>query len=215
MTHDIQLDHVDNLSSSAIACSSGSFSELYPPTPDPPVKEVFQIGENQLKIELENSSAYAPLNPLDTIVLTPTTTSIPHQEFNLDPCVLAAFEHDYGFLPKRTTAIETPSPSPSPSPTISKRTTTRGFRRTSSRLQSRAALFDVNQLLNNDTCLPSENNSIASKKVKYSRHINRATDIQTEDDLSYYLERRRKNNEASKQSRAARKQKFGDMHLRW
>lgn len=52
-------------------------------------------------------------------------------------------------------------------------------------------------------------------KNKRSRNVNRAKDIQSPDDLSYYLERRRKNNEASKVSRAARKQKFDIMDQQW
>ncbi|CAF3900662.1 unnamed protein product [Rotaria magnacalcarata] len=60
----------------------------------------------------------------------------------------------------------------------------------------------------------SEDSSVSLKRTKNARQVNRATDIQTADDLSYYLERRRKNNEASKMSRAARKQKFGDMDSR-
>jgi hypothetical protein len=162
-----------------MACSSGSFSELCPPTPEPSTKEMFYIDANQLKIEPENPLTYTELNSFENFVLTPSTSTAISQEFNFDPITLAAFEHDYGFLSKRSTIVDTPSPSP----TISKRTPTRAPRRTSSRLQS--------------------------------HHVNRATDIKTEDDLSYYLERRRKNNEASKMSRAARKQKFGDMDSRW
>lgn len=201
--NDIQSDHLDSIPPSAIACSSGSFSELYPPTPEISAKEMFHIDANQLKMEPENPLIYTELNSLENFVLTPATATSLSQEFNFDPSTLAAFEHDYGFLPKRSTIVDTPSPSP----TISKRTTTRSTRRTSSRLQSRAAL-------NDNLCLSpaiSETSSISSKRTKYPRHINRATDIKTEDDLSYYLERRRKNNEASKMSRAARKQKFGDM----
>jgi hypothetical protein len=84
---------------------------------------------------------------------------------------------------------------------LTKRTPKRGSRRASSRIQSRAV-----------RSTPSEMNST---KAKRTANVNRATDIKTSDDLSYYLERRRKNNEASKTSRAARKQKFGDMDERW
>jgi hypothetical protein len=190
-----------------MACSSGSFSELCPPTPEPSTKEMFYIDANQLKIEPENPLTYTELNSFENFVLTPSTSTAISQEFNFDPITLAAFEHDYGFLSKRSTIVDTPSPSP----TISKRTPTRAPRRTSSRLQSRAALND------NSCASPaiSENSSVSSKRTKHPRHVNRATDIKTEDDLSYYLERRRKNNEASKMSRAARKQKFGDMDSRW
>jgi len=165
-------------------------------------------------MEPENSLIYTELNSFENFVLTPTTSTPISQEFNFDPCVLASFEHDYGFLSKRSTVVNTPSPSP----TISKRTPTRTTRRTSSRIQSRAVLNDMNKISNDNSFLSpaiSENSSISCKKTKYSRHVNRATDIKTEDDLSYYLERRRKNNEASKVSRAARKQKFGDMDVRW
>lgn len=171
-------------------------------------KEIFQIDANQLKLEPENPLVYAELNSFDNFILTPTTSASISQEFDFDPRTLASFEHDYEFLSKHETIIDTPSPSP----TVSKRTTTtRSSRRTSSRLQSRAAL-------NDDLCLSpaiSENSSISSRRTKHARHINRAVDIKNEDDLSYYLERRRKNNEASKMSRAARKQKFGDMDVQW
>lgn len=214
-SNDIQSIHVDNVPPSAIACSSGSFSECYPPTPEPPIKEMFTTEAQQLKIEPDTTLMYTQLDSFDNFVLTPSTsTPHPAQEFNFDPDALAAFEHDYGFLSKRTTTI---IDTPSPSPTIPKRTPIRQSRRLQSRLQSRATLNDVNHDLNDDihsSTNISENSSITFKRTKNSRHVNRAVDIKTEDDLSYYLERRRKNNEASKMSRAARKQKFGDMHLR-
>jgi hypothetical protein len=167
---------------------------------------VFHIDANQLKMEPENPLIYTELNSFDNFDFTPSTSTPTHQQFIFDERALAAYQHDYGFLSKRSTVVDTPSPSP----TISKRTSTRVPRRTSSRLQSRVALND------DDSCLSptiSENSSISLKRTKRSRHVNRATDIKTEDDLSYYLERRRKNNEASKMSRAARKQKFGTMDL--
>ncbi|CAF0892427.1 unnamed protein product [Rotaria sordida] len=214
MSDDIDSNYIDSILPSATACSSGSFSEFHPPTPEQPRNEVFHIETNQLKIEPDNLLVYTELNSFDNFVSTPSTTSAPiAQEFNFDPSVLAAFEHDYGYLPKRTTVFDTPSPSP----TISKRTPTRGPRRTSSRLQSRATLIDFNQILNENTCSSptmSDCSSISLKRTRQPRHIHRATDIKTEDDLSYYLERRRKNNEASKISRATRKQKFGDMDFR-
>lgn len=106
--------------------------------------------------------------------------------------VLNAIEHDHAFFPKRNPIDETPSSSTT-AKTISKRTPTRGSRRISSRIQSRAVC------------------TTTMTKKKRGKNINCANDVQTSDDLSYYLERRRKNNEASKLSRAARKQKFGDM----
>jgi hypothetical protein len=177
-------------------------------------KDEFYIEGNQLKMEPENPLTYTELNSFANFALTPSTSTHISQEFNFDPPTLAAFEHDYAFLSKRTTIVDTPSPSP----TTSKRTPTRGGRRTSSRLQSRVALIDIKQMLNDDSCSSptiSENSSISIKRSKHSRHVNRAKDIKTEDDLSYYLERRRKNNEASKMSRAVRKQKFGDMDFQW
>ncbi|CAF2391489.1 unnamed protein product [Rotaria sp. Silwood2] len=213
MSNDINANHIDSILPSATACSSGSFSELCPSTPEQPAKEIFHIETNQLKMESDNSLVYTQLDSFDDFVPTPSTSAPIAQKFNFDPSALAAFEHDYGFLSKRTTVFDTPSPSP----TISKRTPTRRCRRTSSRLQSRAQLIDFNQILNENTCSSptiSEDSSISLKRTKNPRHIHRATDIKTEDDLSYYLERRRKNNEASKVSRAVRKQKFGDMDLR-
>jgi hypothetical protein len=188
-----------------MACSSGSFTELYPPTPELSTKDMFHFDANQLKTEPENPLIYTQLDSFDNFAITPSTSTPVSQEFNFDPCVLAAFDHDYKSLSKRTTVVDTPSPSP----TVSKRTSTRTTRRTSSRLQSRAALI-------NNSCLsPTTSESDSFKKTKHSRHVSRATDIKTEDDLSYYLERRRKNNEASKMSRAVRKQKFGNMDARW
>lgn len=165
-------------------------------------------------MEPDNPMVYTQLNSFDNFAFTPSIETPLSQEFNFDPSALAAFEHDYGYLSKRTTVVDTPTPSP----TTPKRTSTRRSCRTSSRLQSRAALIDFNQILNDNSCLSpttSEDSSRTPKRTRNSRHVHRATDIKTEDDLSYYLERRRKNNEASKMSRAARKQKFGDMDSRW
>lgn len=50
-----------------------------------------------------------------------------------------------------------------------------------------------------------------AKRTKNAKNVNRAGDIKTADDLNYYLERRRKNNAASRVSRAVRKQKFDEM----
>lgn len=110
---------------------------------------------------------------------------------------LNAIEHDHAFLTKRTPDSDVPSSS-----TTSKRNPTRGSRRTSSRIQSRAVATTVHD-------------EHSSNKNKRSRQTSRAADVKNTEDLSYYLERRRKNNEASKVSRAARKQKFGDMDQQW
>ncbi len=128
-------------------------------------------------------------NPLLYSFDLPTSTTL-----NYNQGTLNAIEHDHAFLTKRTPITDTPSTS-----TISKQT---GSRRTSSRIQSRAI----------GSTIPIET---TSSKNKRARIANRAADIQTSDDLSHYLERRRKNNEASKMSRAARKQKFGDMDQQW
>src|SRR4051812_48902863 len=101
-----------------MACSSGSFSEFCPPTPELLTKEIFQIDADQLKLEPENPLIYTQLNSFDNFAFTPSTSTPTSQQFNFDPCTLAAFEHDYGYLSKRTTVVDTPSPSP----TISKRT---------------------------------------------------------------------------------------------
>jgi hypothetical protein len=82
---------------------------------------------------------------------------------------------------------------------LTKRTNTCGSRRASSRIQSRT----------------TARTTATETKTKRTRNINRANDVKTSDDLNYYLERRRKNNEASRMSRAARKHKFGDMDERW
>lgn len=113
---------------------------------------------------------------------------------------LNAIEHDHAFLTKRTPANDVPSSSNTN--TTSKRTSARGSRRTSSRIQSRAVC----------TTVANEN---PSNKNKRPRNTTRAVDVKNVDDLSYYLERRRKNNEASKVSRAARKEKFDGMDQRW
>ncbi|UJR35804.1 hypothetical protein I4U23_028552 [Adineta vaga] len=210
---DIHSDHQDSIPPSAIACSSDSFSTLCPLSLELPTKEEFCFDNNQLKTEPEHPLVYTELNSLDNVVLTPSTSTAMSHEFNFDPTALAAIEHDYGYLAQRTTVVDTPSPSP----TVSKRTVMRESRRTSSRLQSRATLIDFKKILEDESYsspMVSPNSSISSRRTKRSRHINRATDIETEDDLSYYLERRRKNNEASKMSRAARKQKFGNMDSR-
>ncbi len=139
----------------------------------------------------DNSLLYNQMNSFD--LSTPINVS---PQYNYNQGTLNAIEHDHAFLTKRIPITDAPSTS-----TTSKRTNTRGNRRTSSRIQSRA--------------ICSTTSASTSTKNKQARAVSRATDIKTSDDLSYYLERRRKNNEASKMSRAARKQKFGDMDQRW
>ena len=109
---------------------------------------------------------------------------------NYNQGALDAIEHDHAFLSKRATTS-----------TSSKRVHPRRSCRASTRLHSRA--------------VGSASTESQSARNKRTGNINRATDIKTSDDLSYYLERRRKNNEASKMSRAARRQKFGDMDHQW
>ena len=146
---------------------------------------------HHLQEESDNSLLGNQTNSFNT--LTPITVT---SQFNSNQGALNAFEHDHAFLSKRIPTTETPTSSTSKRPS-----TTRDPRRTSTRLQSHAK------------CSTSSNNN--STQGRSPRHISRATDIKTEDDLSYYLERRRKNNEASKLSRAARKQKFGNMDQQW
>lgn len=118
--------------------------------------------------------------------------------------VLNAIEHDHAFLAKRSPFDESSSSSATTTTTttttktVSKRTPARGSRRVSSRIQSRAV------------CTSTTNDNPPAKN-KRTKNINRANDVETPDDLNYYLERRRKNNEASKVSRAVRKQKFDVM----
>jgi hypothetical protein len=152
---------------------------------------MFRIQANQSKMEPNNSLLYNQTNSFD--LSTPMTVS---PQFNYHQGTLNAIDHDHAFLTKRNPIIDAPLTS-----TISKRTPTRGARRISSRIQSRAVCSTA-----------SESSSTKSKRI---RNANRAADIQTSDDLTHYLERRRKNNEASKTSRAARKQKFGDMDQHW
>ncbi|CAF2373870.1 unnamed protein product [Rotaria sp. Silwood2] len=171
---------------SAIACSTTSFSELRPVSPELTTNNIFHRESDQLKLGSDHPLLYSEMNSFDSL----TSMTDPPQ-FDYNQGALSAFEHDHAFLSKRAPVIDTPK---SPN---SKRTPTRGPRRTSSRIQSRAV------------CSTSSESS--ASKSKQPRNVSRATDIKTAADLSYYLERRRKNNEASKMSRAARKQKFGDM----
>lgn len=170
---------------SAIPCSTSSFSELRSVSPELITNNMYH---NQTNSQLKTESANNPLicNQMDSFDLSAPA-------FNYHQGTLNAIEHDHAFLTKRMPASDTP--------TTSKRTSGRGIRRTSSRIQSRAVASTVNET--------------TDVKSKNSRNVNRAKDIKTSDDLSYYLERRRKNNEASKVSRAARKQKFGDMDEKW
>jgi hypothetical protein len=176
----------------AVTCSSSSFSELRPLSPELTTNDMFRTQSNQLKSEPNNPLIYSQLNSFDGIMVD---TSIPTINYNQG--ALDAFEHDHAFLSKRTPVSDLPSSSNS---TQKKK---RESHRISSRLRSRAICPS-----------PSESSSSSSTQTKCARNINRATDIKTSEDLSYYLERRRKNNEASKMSRAARKQKFGDMDER-
>ena len=210
---DGQSSQFDSVPPAATTCSSGSFTELYPLTPELAPNEVFRIDANELKMELDQPLIYTELNSLEDLAYTPSTTPSISPQFSFDPTVLAHFEHDYSARNQPTTMTNTPSPSP----IVSKRTSTRMPRRTSSRLQSRAAL-NFSDLLNDSPCSSpaiSENSSVSSRRTKRTHSINRAVDIKNEDDLSYYLERRRKNNEASKMSRATRKQKFDSMDAQW
>ena len=185
-----------------------------PPTPVTTTDDIFQIDVDQLKVEPDSTMTYVEMSALGSFDYTPSTTNSLPQQFDFDPCTMAAFERDYDALLQPTTLVNTPSPSP----INSKRTSARQSRRIASRLQSRASLASVTAAFDDNSCCsptPSESGSISTKRTRRLLSVNRATDIKTPDDLSYYLERRRKNNEASKMSRAARKQKFDDMDGRW
>lgn len=193
-----------------------SFTELQPPTPDFVNRELFQIDPNDFKLEIDSQSIFNETYPFDQLSYTPPSSTSVSTHFNFDPQTLMAYEHNYDSSSKSTMINNTPTPTPSP--ITSKRTTVRGPRRTSSRLQSRAQIINFQHLLNNDddddSCsspTPSETISISNRRTKRCPSVSRAGDIKTEQDLSYYLERRRKNNEASKMSRAARKHKFDQM----
>jgi hypothetical protein len=99
---------------------------------------------------------------------------------------LHAVHHDHAALCKQSDVLDMPSSSSDAKQT----------RRSSARLQQ--------NIVHSTTT-----------KNKRTKNVHRAKDISTSEDLSYYLERRRRNNEASKVSRAARKQRFGSMDLRW
>jgi hypothetical protein len=150
----------------------------------------------QSKMNSNNPLIYTQMNSFDNNILDDSSTV--SQPFNSNQGALDAIDHDHAFLTKRTPVIDLPTSS------NSKRTPKRGSRRTSSRIQSRTVCSSQ-----------SESSSTSSTTTKRALNVSRATDIKTPDDLTYYLERRRKNNEASKTSRAARKQKFGDMDQRW
>ena len=181
--------HLAELSSTPLAlpCSSASFSELRSLSPEFLTQEMLP---EQSKMETETPVTYTRMKslshlPIDTSV--PTTVS---PQFTASQRTLDAVDHDHAFLYKRQPTGDTASTSEE-----------QPGRRSSSRIQSRT------------TC--SSSSSTSSGRAKRSKNVNRAKDIETSDDLSYYLERRRKNNEASKASRAVRRQKFESMDERW
>jgi len=185
-----------------------SFTELCPPTPDFVNGELFQIDANDFKSEFESPSIFTEMNPFDQSSYTPPSSTTVLTHFNFDSPTVSNHEHDYDSPAKSTST-------PTPTPTTSKRTITRGQRRTSSRLQSRAKIVNFQHLLNNDDDDDSCSSSIISnRRTKRCPSVSRIAEVKSEEDLSYYLERRRRNNEASKMSRAARKQKFDHMDFR-
>lgn len=165
-----------------------SFSELRSVSPElTTTTNMYHPQSNQLKMEADNRLLY---NQMDSFDLSIPAANSP--QFDYNQCTLNAIKHDHAFLTKQIPIVDAPSTSA----TISKRTNTR---RTSSRIQSRTVRSTVPD----------------NSKAKRAQNVSRADDVKTPDDLNYYLERRRKNNEASKTSRAARKQKFGDMDQQW
>lgn len=163
----------------ALPCSSSSFSELRPVSPELFTPDMF-AGQNKM-------------DTTDPMIYTHMTSAESANVSNeMNQTTLNAVEHDHAFLYKRMPAEdESTSSSSSAVVKASRRTTTTGVSRNQNRPTS------------------------SLNKSKRSRNINRATDIQSSDDLSYYLERRRKNNEASKVSRAVRKQRFDEMDTKW
>jgi len=159
----------------ALPCSSSSFSELRPVSPELFTPDMF-AGQNKM-------------DTTDPMIYTHMTSAESANVSNeMNQTTLNAVEHDHAFLYKRMPAEdESTSSSSSAVVKANRRTITTGASRNQNRPTS------------------------SLNKSKRSRNINRATDIQSSDDLSYYLERRRKNNEASKVSRAVRKQRFDEM----
>lgn len=184
--------NTDNLlNPSAINNSTGSFSELRSVSPELTTNNIgYSTDPNQLNIQPNHGLIYNQMDSFNSSISMQVSSPCNYNQGALD-----AFEHDHAFLSKRAPVDE------GPTSTTSKRTTTRGQRRTSSRIQSRAV------------CTTSS--EVSSSKTKNTRGVNRANDVKTAEDLSYYLERRRKNNEASKVSRAVRKEKFGAMDSKW
>lgn len=177
----------------AMPCSSSSFSELRNVSPELITHDFFP---DPSAVHTDNSLIYTDADITNSVtVYSSPSTIVPSAYSQL---ALNAIEHDHAFLPKRLTAADTPSTS------RSKANAAHTSRRASSRLQSRAACTSTTAI-----------HTSLLTGTKRTRSISRATDIQTPDDLSYYLERRRKNNEASKVSRAVRKQKFGSMDEQW
>lgn len=151
----------------ALPCSSSSFSELRPVSPELFTPDMF-AGQN--KMDTTNPLLYTQMSSADSSNVSS----------EMNQTTLNAVDHDHAFLYKRQPAEdETPSSSSSAVAKANRRTQNRP--------------------------------TASSSKSKRSRNVNRAKDIQSSDDLSYYLERRRKNNEASKVSRAVRRQRFDDM----
>lgn len=183
-----QMADTTSSTSLALPCSSSSFSELRTLSPEFLTQDMLA---EQSKMETDNPVVYTRMKSLSHLPMDisgPTTVS---SQCTANQRTLDAVEHDHAFLHKRIPAVDTPSSSSEDQPN----------RRSSSRIQSRT------------TC--SSSSSASSVRTKRSRNVNRAKDIETSDDLSYYLERRRKNNEASKVSRAVRKHKFENMDERW
>ncbi|CAF0904300.1 unnamed protein product [Didymodactylos carnosus] len=204
-------------------------TDFFPPSSDP------QYNDYQLKIEPHSymcQPTYAQLNTLESIRIDespqllpppppPTSLACQPQHFSFDAAALAAIEHDHAFMTKKIT--ESPSKKRYRSRTRTRYESTSSLGSNSLQTSSynnnnnnsnddSSSCFNTPNLLpattasSSDTCTTPR-----TKRSRTSHIVNRADDVKTEDDLSYYLERRRRNNMASKNSRAARKQKFGDM----
>ena len=170
-------------------CSSSSFSELRNVSPELITHDFFP---DPSAMHTDNALLYTDINTANSVTVYSSAPAAYSQ------LTLNAIDHDHAFLPKREAAAGASSTG------RPKASAAQTSRRASSRLQSRAACTSTSAI---------HTGSLTG--TKRTRSISRATDIQTPEDLSYYLERRRKNNEASKVSRAARKQKFGSMDEHW
>lgn len=175
-----------------------------------------QSAEDHIKTEFEKLDTMVnELNSEQFLNFTPDVNETNVKHFTFDATTVRNYEHDYSARSNPLGSfVDTPTPSPAlPTP---RRTSRRTPIRTSSRLQSRAKLISFDEIFNENVISPafSETSSTSSRLTR-RRSYSTKTDEQNGDSRSSYLERRRKNNEASKISRAARKQRYDEMDAQW